>query len=412
MGNIDNRNLILYLALASSILAGFYFGEDSSGSGGFVNDFYNTWPIVENIKSNFFSDFSPYTIHFPLHYYILYFIEIIVHNKELTRLFFCIFSLCIPFIFFLVLKNKFDEIDPDKLFLFSQILFILPSFRSGAIWANSQITSIIFLIISIMFFVKWEKKNTKNFTIDIFFQILFLSLAVYSRQLYALLFVYILFIYFKKLSLIEFFKTIVISGIFALPGLVLVVFFPNTLSTTFDFKFQNSLLVNLSIISFYILPFLIVSDYKKLTFFLLNKKSYIILFLFLVVVTYSAFYFSYNPYLGGGFFIKLSLIIFDNLYFFYLTSLLGMTLVYISFLEERNSLLLFSLLIFGFSSYQIFQKYFEPMLIILVFTIILTNSSTMILKSYKKILIFKSYFFLYLLSAIVNDIFRITKNLS
>ena len=107
MGNIDNRNLILYLALASSILAGFYFGEDSSGSGGFVNDFYNTWPIVENIKSNFFSDFSPYTIHFPLHYYILYFIEIIVHNKELTRLFFVliVFDLkltliCSPNIFF------------------------------------------------------------------------------------------------------------------------------------------------------------------------------------------------------------------------------------------------------------------------------------------------------------------------
>jgi len=412
ISNIDYRNLILYLVLASSILVGYYFGEDSSGSGGFINDFYNTWPIVENIKSNFFSDFSPYTIHFPLHYYILYFVEIFVQNKESTRLFFCIFSLFIPFIFFLVLKDKFKEINPDKLFLFSQILFILPSFRSGAIWANSQITSIIFLIISILFFVKWENKNIKNFTIDIFFQILFLSLAVYSRQLYALLFVYILFIYFKKLSFTEFFKTIIFSGIFALPGLFLVVFFPDTLSTTFDFKFQNSLLVNLSIISFYILPFLIVSDYKKFIPFLYNKKNYIILFLFLVVTTCLVFYFSYNPYLGGGFFIKLSLIIFDNLYFFYLTSLLGMIVVYFSFLEERNSLILFSLLILGFSSYQIFQKYFEPMLIILIFTIVLTNYSKMILKSYKKILIFKSYFFLYLASAIINDFFQITKNLS
>ena len=35
ISNIDYRNLILYLVLASSILVGYYFGEDSSGSGGF-----------------------------------------------------------------------------------------------------------------------------------------------------------------------------------------------------------------------------------------------------------------------------------------------------------------------------------------------------------------------------------------
>ena len=79
------------------------------------------------------------------------------------------------------------------------------------------------------------------------------------------------------------------------------------------------------------------------------------------------------------------------------------------FKENKNSLILFLLLIFGFSSYQIFQKYFEPMLIILLFSIIEFSKIKLILKNYKNIILFQSYFVVYLISAIINDIFKITK---
>ena len=42
------------------------------------------------------------------------------------------------------LKLKYSKIDINNLFLFSLIIFLLPSVRSAAVWPNTQITAIIF----------------------------------------------------------------------------------------------------------------------------------------------------------------------------------------------------------------------------------------------------------------------------
>ena len=68
---ISLLNKFLYFALSLSLFIGFYIGEDSSGSGGFINDFNSTWPLVLTFQNNFFFDFTELTIHFPLHYIIL-----------------------------------------------------------------------------------------------------------------------------------------------------------------------------------------------------------------------------------------------------------------------------------------------------------------------------------------------------
>ena len=126
---------------------------------------------------------------------------------------------------------------------------------------------------------------------------------------------------------------------------------------------------------------------------------------------FAAYFFDYNPSLGGGFFIKLSVLFFDNLYFFFLTSYFGLIYIYFLFKDDKESLIIFALIILGFSSYQIFQKYFEPMLVILLFTLIKNKKNTIILNNYKNILLFNLYFIIYLFSAILNDIYKITKNL-
>ena len=149
--------------------------------------------------------------------------------------------------------------------------------------------------------------------------------------------------------------------------------------------------------------------YKKIKDLNLKKIDYLNFLILAFLVLIATFPFNYNPSLGGGFFIKLSMLIFNNLYFFFFTSFVGLICIYLFFREDKLSILLFLLMIFGFSSYQIFQKYFEPMLIILVFSIIKYNKNEIFLNSYKKILLFKSYFAVYLFSALVNDIFKITK---
>ena len=47
---ISLLNKSLYFLLSLSLFIGFYFGEDSSGSGGHIADFNNTWQLVLNFK--------------------------------------------------------------------------------------------------------------------------------------------------------------------------------------------------------------------------------------------------------------------------------------------------------------------------------------------------------------------------
>ena len=109
-------------------------------------------------------------------------------------------------------------------------------------------------MISIFYFLKWKNQKSNLIDKNLVLQCFFLSLAVYSRQLYAVVFIFILYIYFLRLDFKEFIKSSIIIFIFSLPGIFLVLSVPRTLSLTFDFNIANSLMVNSSIISFYLIP--------------------------------------------------------------------------------------------------------------------------------------------------------------
>ena len=312
----------------------------------------------------------------------------------------------------LVLKEKFYKIRLNKLFAFSLILFLLPSFRSGAIWANTQITALIFFLISLIYFVRWLKKNNNQLSREIFLQCLFLSLAVYSRQLYAYIFIFFLFNYYLKLDYKKFLKVSFLVLIFSIPGILLVLSSPRTLTTTFNFNFSNTFLVNTSIISFYLIPIFFLDIFKnfrnlRIKQFILD--NYISLIFSFLIISFASLNFNYNASLGGGFFIKLSILLFDNLLLFYLTSIVGFFLIIQIIKEDKKISFLFLLLIFGISSYQIFQKYFEPMFIILLFSVINLNILKGILENLKSTFYIYLYFLIYLISALINDIFKITK---
>ena len=146
---IDSTNKLFYFLCSLSLFIELYFNIDSAGSGGSITDFNSTWPLVEN-PLNFSTDLD---IKFPLHYYIAAIIYKIFNDKEILRFIYCLLALCIPYLFFLCLKIKYKEIKVNNLFLFSLIIFLLPSVRSAAIWPNTQITGIIFFLFSLLFFV-------------------------------------------------------------------------------------------------------------------------------------------------------------------------------------------------------------------------------------------------------------------
>ncbi len=404
---INYLNKFFYLLLSVSIFIELYFNIDAAGSGGFISDFNKTWPLVEDpFKFNTNIDFK-----FPLHYYIAAIIYKIFNDKEIFRFVYCLISLVIPYLFFLILKIKYKNIKIDNLFLFSLIIFLLPSFRSAAIWPNTQITGIFFFLLSLLFFIKWE--NYKRFNIfdkNLFLSILFLSLAVYSRQVYAMIFFYYLAVFYIKCNKKIFIQSVVLIGIFALPGIIFLLYWPRILQVTFEFKLYNSLLVNSSILAFYLIPFFSIIFFYEKKIKLINDKKIELLFIILFVFICSIF-FDYDYSLGGGFFIKFSKVFFGNLLFFFLTSILGLVFIYHLSKEHKLNMLINLILLFSFSAYMIFMKYFEPMFIIILFLLMKTNLTVIFLKNKKNIYLYHLYFLIYFSSAVLNSFLLLSKNI-
>ena len=409
----SSKNKLLYIFLSISIFLGFYLGEDSSGSGGFIADFNNTLKYLDNLNLGFKEYFKEGVAHFPLHYYLESKILNIVHDLDILRLVYVSISLCIPVLFYNSLKIKFETIDKNNLFIFSLIIFLMPSFRSGAIWANSQLTALLFFLIALFYFCKWEKqKDFKRLNAYLFLQILFLSLAVYSRQLYAIVFLYMVYLYYLRLDLKIFFLACIVILIFSLPGFYFISLLPSTLTLTFTSQIHDSIVVNLSILSFYLLPiyFFLFID-QKLEFISFDKSKIFLFFSLNFIFFLFCFWFYYNFKLGGGYFIKLSAILFDNLYFFYLTSFMGLLFCFMICFENKENIIILFLLVTGISSYQIFQKYFEPMFLMIFFILMKTRVSEIFLSKKKYIYLLSVYFLFYLCSAILNDFFKFTKSL-
>ena len=403
-------NLVFFL-FSTSLLIGFYFNEDSSGSGGFIADFSNTWGYVEALKENILIRPSNWTVHTPLHYILISKLSILFENKTFLRLAFCLISIFMPILFYECLKIKYPNVSNKLLLIFASSILLLPSFRSAAIWANNHMTALIFFLLTTLFYLKWKKKlnnGTNDFKL-VFFQTIFLALAVYTRQYYALFFFYFLFIYFEKLNIKNFLIISMFISFLTIPGFFLIYLDPALIKTTFDTNFSNTILVSSSIISFYMLPFLIC-------FFLEDKENKLfnynnIKILIGSIVTISIFYlfFDYDPKTGGGFFMKLSYILFKSPYFFLITSLIGLFSFLLLFFENKKNLILLIIFLIGFPSYMIFQKYFEPLLIFVLFLIFNTKITSIFFEKIRYLLIYYTYLIAYLLSAVLNDYLKITK---
>lgn len=404
---INALNKSLYLILALSLFIDLYFNIDSAGSGGFISDFKSTWSIVENPLGYK----AVHDMKFPLHYYIASIIYNLVNDQEILRFIYCLIALPIPYLFYICLKIKYPKINFNNLFLFSLIILLLPSVRSAAVWPNTQITAIIFFLISIFYFLKWEvKKEFQVINREILLTIFFMSLTVYTRQLYAMIFAYYMLIFFLNLSRPAFFKIVLLVFFLALPGIIFVLFFPIILQATFEFKFYNSLLVNSSIISFYLIPFFSILFFFEKRLISLNNYK-LILFFITIFVLLCALLFDYNYLNGGGYFIKLSKIIFDNLYLFYLSSIIGFFLMYILSKENNLNLLLNLIVIFSISAFIIVMKYFEPMYILILFLLMKTKFTYSFLENKKYIYTYLFYIILYLSSAITNSFFLFSKSI-
>jgi hypothetical protein len=404
----DKLNLVIYFILSISLILGLILGEDSSG-GGSIGDFHSTWILVEK-------PFDPQSMHFefkfPLHYWIASIIFKILNNVFLFKLFYVLMTLFLPFLFYKCLEIKFSDVEKNKLFLFSLILLLLPSVRTSAVWPNTQITAIFFFLISIYYFLKWEQLNDfVKINKSLMLTLTFMSLAVYTRQIYALIYLYFVFIFYKKFSFKKFLQVCLITLIFAIPGLIFVIIWPKIIQVTFDSSLQNSLLVNLSIISFYLVPFFFIIFALNKKKFILDNKFFIFSTLSIIFIFISSNYFDYNFKMGGGVLMKVSLLLIGDYKLFFLSSFLGLISCYLLCKNNLSNIVLTLLIIFGISAYVIFQKYHEPMMLILMFLIYKNDDFKLFFKKKLNIFLFLLYFFSYLISAILFEFYNVKENL-
>ena len=216
----SNIGKIFFLFLSTTLLIGFFLNEDLS-TGGAASDFYNTLDYKLSLKEKLFftiNNAHEWTDEFPFHHILLSRLFYVFEDEYWIRLFYCISSILVPFLFYLNLKEKFSNLNQNSLLFLASIIFILPSFRYSAIWANSNISAVIFFLLSTLFFLRWDKSEN-SINSNIILSVIFLSLAVYCRQEYAIIFIYFMIIFFQKLKFYDFLKLSAIVFIFSLPGI-------------------------------------------------------------------------------------------------------------------------------------------------------------------------------------------------
>ena len=396
--------ILYYLILYLSLLVGFYYGEDFAG--GFKYDLQTHKMLLENLfNKNLSYGLLNYDIfyvpHSPIFILYLLFLKKIFILEEIYRLINLHLSLLLPFFVGLSLKVKYKLKKNDIRYLLPSIFIFSPYFRAGCIWTDDNLLAMVFLSISIYFFVKHEKDkgNIKNVLISAFF----LAVSAYFRPIYSLLSVYFFLNFFLNLRISKKLLFYILLNFFlALPAFYYIFILEiNKWAISYLFRENIFTILSLSssIIVFYFIPF-IIRDYKLIFKQILNKNNCLF---YLIILIFVIYFFEYNRSYSGGIVLKISNLFFGNNYFFYLISSVCILLIYSIFfskIRDKNFfdliliIILFTLEIDG----VIYHETYDPLIYILILLLLRNKFFTNYIEkfnisSFSILIIFLSVFY-------------------
>ena len=151
------------------------------------------------------------------------------------------------------------------------------------------------------------------------------------------------------------------------------------------------------------IPFLIN---KNFFYELINKfkQNLLIIPAILTIFLCLMFFFGYQlNYTGGGFFFQISNIFFKNNILFYLISFLSLILLFSFSRNYFGNFLIFLILIISNIQNTIYHKYYDPLIMILFFSIITIPKSLKFFDKRKNILLIYSFYIFYILARIVKN---------
>ncbi len=413
---ILKKNVIIFLFfLYLTLIIGFYFSEDSLG--GAFDDYKGLFYVSEKFRSDFLSTLLNYNQLGHRQSPIFYIFRSLISEIEIIqRLFFLHLYLLIPVFFYLCLKIKYKEINNNNLKLLASVLLLFPTFRSYSIWPDPHLLGILFLTISIYYYLvfKYKSKTLKNALISSFF----LATSAYVSPNFGVFIIYFFYEYFKffKLST-RFFILSIFNLLLSLPFFYYIfilkinfifneygwdigsnVFSANNLS--------NKVILISSIFLFNIAPLLniknLYNESNSLFKFNLYKYNFfIIFFIFCYLFDFSYAYSLTNS--GGGIFYNISNFLFSNNYLLFLISFLAACLLFKIFKEDKKNLILFFCLILSNPQITLWQANHTPtifLLILLLFNINFLNKRL----DLKNLLIIFLYFMSFILANLIKNI--------
>ena len=407
ISNKKTPGILFFILSYTSLIISFFFNEDGSG-GGSKGDFEVTYGFIIALQNNLLADPVNWTlVHTPLHFLILSFVTRLIEDPYLLRFLFCIFSAVLPIIFYFIIdglhnNKKYQE----NLIILTCCIFFIPSFRYTSIWANNLITSLVFFSISIFFYKKWESSKTNHLSKNVLYQIIFLILATYTRQYFAVFFIYFLSHYYKELKLKSFLKLFSLCVLSSIPVFLYVYEFPELLTgqKISIYAMNNFILGNTSMMSLTLYPIILINIiYKNIKYrnFLISSMASFL------IVTFLSLNLNIESWLGGGANFMLSRNIFDNNLYFYFTSFFTIATALYLVIENKENLILVLTLIFMFFSYQVYQRYYDPMFFLIFFTLIKSNLSNIFFINKKAVILLFLYFVFYYLVSLSNIIYKI-----
>jgi len=422
-------SFFLIILSISSFFIGFIYGENSAGAGTFDGDFEILWKNLQtfikhdlNVAISFTSNLDAenyQSSRTPLLYIFHKLFNPFTENKiSFIRSVFA-FSLLAPILFYLCLKQKFKETENLILILISCIIFLSPYFRTSAFWGLEENFGIIFLLLSFFFLSKFLSNDNKLINYYLLFLTTFLSsLCLYFDQKLAIIpLICFLQIYFSNKSLKLKVFSILFYFIFSLPYIYLITIWGNIIPTldsvsrgTGDRLYYSNLGYASTIIAFYLLPIIF---YKKENFFSLlkkffkSKKNYYLISIFFIYLLYLLFFYDYESEvkLGKGFIHKTAILFFDQIFlqkiFIYISFFISWLIILI-YLENnlKNYLIIFYFFLLSIIVWPIFQEYFDPLIILMVFTffnskLYLNYKSSILLFIYLSVFLISSNIYYY-----------------
>lgn len=410
-----NKNYIFeYILIFISyltLLLGFYFNENSIGGANY--DFSVISKVIIAFSENLSETFNNYGLykiaHLPYYYILLGFIYKITNDFLIIKALIIHASLLLPFLFYKIIKLNNENINKKYILILLCIFFISPSFRSTAIWALNDNISLIFFTTSIFFFYKFKNSNNqKEKFINIIFIGITLSISAYIRQYYAIFIIFYLVALFDKKNL-KIYSTFLIINFFLVLPAIFTVFGSSNFNYAFTINNFNSstssidrvidLFTNyflaLTMFVLYLVP-LFFSKENLSSFYLYYLKRKMLIALFFLISLIYFFFLDYDNNYGGGLFLK----IFNYLEisdFFWIIIFISLLMINYFIKDNLKFNLPIILSIILISSLQAtFQKYYDPLSIVLIFCLFKSEMTNNFFIKINKNISYLMFYFIFL----------------